>query len=71
MDKRTDTHTALLIEAAINASASHGATDAAAELCELGLRQETIDRVLYRPLERRQRWHQIDSMPCLPAMLPS
>lgn len=66
MNNRTDKDTALLIEAALNAAASHGVEGAAAELLEQGLSLETVSRVLYRPAERRRQWVQIDSMRYLP-----
>lgn len=55
MNRRRDRHTALLIEAAINAAASHGPIPAARELIAHGVPWEVTMRVLTRPGERRAR----------------
>jgi hypothetical protein len=53
MDRRSDRLTALLIDAAIHAAASHGPVGAAKELANAGLTWPVIMRVLNRPDERR------------------
>lgn len=54
MDKRTDQRTALLIDAAIHAAATHGPVGAARELAAQGVPLEVAMRVLTRPVERRK-----------------
>jgi hypothetical protein len=53
MDRRSDRLTALLIDAAVNAAASHGAIGAVTELVNAGIAWEVIRRVLNRPDQRR------------------
>jgi hypothetical protein len=53
MTPRTDRKTALLIDAAINAAASHGCINAARELIEQGVPFDVAMRVLTRPTDRR------------------
>jgi hypothetical protein len=53
MNRRSDRLTALLIDAAIHAAASHGPVSAAQELVDAGLTWQVIMRVLNRPNERR------------------
>ncbi|MBQ5946859.1 hypothetical protein [Massilia sp. ST3] len=53
MNRRADKQTALLIDAALNAAASHGPFGAAAELIGHGVAQETVTRVLGKPARRR------------------
>jgi hypothetical protein len=53
VDKRNDRWTALLIDAAINASASHGMAGATDELMRHGLTLKIVQRVLLMPGERR------------------
>lgn len=53
MDRRFDKRIALLIDAAVNAEASHGYASAANELTVQGVPLYVILRVLTRPQERR------------------
>lgn len=53
MNRRIDQRTALLIDAAIHAAATHGAVGAARELREHGIQLAIAMRVLTRPAERR------------------
>lgn len=53
MNRRTDRRTALLIDAAIHAAATHGSVGAARELAAQGVPLEVAMRVLTRPDERR------------------
>jgi hypothetical protein len=55
MDRRKDRRTALLIEASINAAASHGPIPAARELIAHGVPWEVVMRTLTRPAERPAR----------------
>lgn len=54
MEQRTDNWTALLIDAAINAAATHGPSGASAELVYLGIAPAVVDRVLNLPAKRRR-----------------
>jgi hypothetical protein len=56
MNQRTDRRTALLIDAAVHAAASHGKVGAAQELIAQGVHWEVVMRVLNRPEERRHHW---------------
>jgi hypothetical protein len=56
MDRRIDKRTALLIDAAINAEASHGYASAASELTAQGVELYVTVRVLTRPQDRRHYW---------------
>ena len=53
VNRRTNERTALLVDAAINAAASHVVTGAAAELIEWGFPVEFVFRVLCHPGTRR------------------
>lgn len=53
VNRRVDRRTALLLDAAVNAAASHGVAGAAAELIDLGVPVELVFRVLCRPGARR------------------
>jgi hypothetical protein len=53
MDRRIDKRTTLLIDAAINAEASHGYAPAASKLTTQGIALYVTIRVLTRPEERR------------------
>jgi hypothetical protein len=53
MERRTNIRTAALIDAAIQATSSHGMAGAFFELIEQGLPLETAIRVLTHPSERR------------------
>lgn len=54
VNRRVDGKTALLVDAAISAAASHGVAGAAAELIDLGLPVEFVFRVLCNPGLRRR-----------------
>ncbi|MEW6762447.1 MAG: hypothetical protein AB1437_16630 [Pseudomonadota bacterium] len=54
VNRRVDGQMAMLVDAAINAAASHGAAGAAAELIDLGLPVEFVFRVLCNPGLRRR-----------------
>lgn len=54
VNRRVDGKTALLVDAAISAAASHGVAGAAAELIDLGLPVEFVFRVLCNPGSRRR-----------------
>lgn len=53
MNRRIDRSTALLIDAAIHAAATHGAVGAARELRDHGIELVVAVRVLTRPADRR------------------
>ena len=53
MNRRIDKKTALLIDAAVNAAASHGLMPAACELVVLGVPLHVAVRVLTMPTHRR------------------
>lgn len=53
MNRRLDRLTALLIDAAVHAAASHGPVGAARELVDAGVPWDVIMRVLNRPDQRR------------------
>jgi hypothetical protein len=53
MNRRSDRLTALLVDAAVYAAASHGPVGAAKELVDAGIAWVVIMRVLNRPDERR------------------
>jgi len=54
VNRRGDEKTALLVDAAINVTVSHGVAGAAAELIELGLPVDFVFRVLCSPRLRRR-----------------
>lgn len=54
MEKRIDSRTAMLIDAAVNAATITGPIAAARELAEHGIPLEIAIRVLTRPWERRR-----------------
>ena len=53
MNRRSDRLTALLIDAAVHAAASHGPIGAERELLDAGVPWEVVMRVLHRPDQRR------------------
>jgi hypothetical protein len=53
MDRRVDLGSALLIDAAINASETHGLVPAACELSDWGVSAEIVIRVLTEKEKRR------------------
>jgi hypothetical protein len=72
MNRRTDHFSALLIDAVLQATANHRTRFAETTLRELGITDDTILRVLTRPLERRQTKLQAAAIPveqATPALL--
>ncbi len=53
-DRRSDSRTSLLVDAAINAASSHDVFAAAEELLEQHTPPDVVIRVLTRPTKRRQ-----------------
>jgi hypothetical protein len=53
MNRRSDSLSASLVDAAIHAAAAHGSVSAAKDLVDAGIPWEVVMRVLKRPADRR------------------